>query len=91
MDGYGPAPTNVTVKPLGQLIGAFKTVSAKQINLARATPGAQVWQRDYYEHIIRNETEWERIHTYIQANPVAWESDQLHPAAEINRFNQDQR
>ncbi len=39
-------------KPLGRLIGAFKTVAAKRVNLARRAPGAPIWQRNYYEHII---------------------------------------
>jgi putative transposase len=42
-------------KPLGRLIGAFKTISTKHINLLRQTPGVSVWQRNYWEHIIRNE------------------------------------
>ncbi len=51
--------TNVVVspvrrKPIGGLIGAFKTVSTKQINALRNTPGAVVWQRDFWDHIVRN-------------------------------------
>ncbi len=57
-------------KPLGRLIGAFKTVSSKAINLARETPGAPVWQRDFYEHIIRNEADLNRIREYILHNPA---------------------
>ncbi len=41
-------------KPLGRLIGAFKTVSTRHINAMRSTPGAKLWQRNYYEHIIRD-------------------------------------
>ncbi len=52
--GSRTAPTKI--KNLGSLIGAFKTVSTKQINEKRNTPGLQVWQRNYYEHIIRNES-----------------------------------
>jgi REP element-mobilizing transposase RayT len=32
----------------------------------------QVWQRNYYDHIIRNQEEWEKIHQYILANPDHW-------------------
>jgi REP element-mobilizing transposase RayT len=53
---------------LGQLIGAFKTVSAKQINILRNSIGAPVWQRNFYAHIIRDENEMQRIQTYIEAN-----------------------
>jgi putative transposase len=63
-------PTRNKIKPLGQLIGAFKTVSAKRINLLRDTPGTPVWQPDFYERIIRNEAELSRIYQYIQLNPA---------------------
>ena len=48
-----------------------------------------VWQRNYYEHIIRNDTDLRRIRAYIADNPRRWIEDQLHPAASPNRFNQD--
>jgi putative transposase len=41
-------------KPLGRLIGAFKTVSTKKINILRDALATPLWQRNYYEHIIRN-------------------------------------
>ncbi|GAB4244278.1 MAG: transposase [Stanieria sp.] len=66
-------------KPLGRLIGAFKTVSTKHINILRDTPATPVWQRNYYEHIIRNQTALDRIREYITNNPISWQIDQLHP------------
>jgi len=69
-----------TGKPLGGLIGAFKTVSTKKINMIRGTPGAMVWQRNYYERIIRDD-EWERIVSYIKANPSEWHTDRENPEA----------
>ena len=66
-------------KPLGRLIGAFKTVSTKKINLIRNAPGTAIWQRNYYEHIIRNEESLNRIRQYIINNPLSWQIDQLHP------------
>ncbi|HPO65480.1 MAG TPA: transposase [Bacteroidales bacterium] len=62
-------------KPIGRLIGAFKTVSTKHINIMRGTPGIPVWQRNYYEHIIRNDTSLNRIRAYIVNNPIQWELD----------------
>ena len=50
-----------------------------------------IWQRNYYEHIIRNETELRKIWDYIEANPDQWEQDQLHPDASSNRFNQEKQ
>ncbi|MBL8076945.1 MAG: hypothetical protein JNM55_03205 [Anaerolineales bacterium] len=82
-DGRGgsrSAPTPpIKHKPLGGLIGAFKTVSTKQINLLRGTEGQVVWQRNYYEHIIRNEPEMDRISRYIESNPSRWPDDEENP------------
>jgi putative transposase len=63
---------SMTRKPLGQIIGAFKTVSGKQINLLRKTPAESVWQRSFFEHIIRNERALEEIRSYILNNPMRW-------------------
>ena len=83
-DGRGgsrTAPTEpIKRKPLGQLIGAFKTVSTKQINLLHDTVGQVVWQRNYYERIIRDEREMDRIHRYIESNPSQWADDDENPA-----------
>jgi REP element-mobilizing transposase RayT len=53
--GSRSALTPIKRKPLGGLIGAFKTVSTKQINMIRNTEGQPLWQRNYYEHIIRDD------------------------------------
>jgi len=76
--GSRTAPTKQ--KPLGRLIDAFKTVSTKQINEYRDTPHAPLWQRNYYEHVIRNETDLEEIREYIENNPIKWLEDGNHPA-----------
>lgn len=60
---------------LPKLVGRFKMVSSKQINIIRNTSGVPVWQRNYYEHIIRNEPELNRIREYIINNPLNWQKD----------------
>jgi REP-associated tyrosine transposase len=55
-------------KPVGGLIGAFKTVSTKQINRLRDTPGAVVWQRDFWDYVIRDQTDLNRVRIYIREN-----------------------
>ncbi len=65
-------------KSLGRLIGAFKTVSTKRIHIIRDAPGTTVWQRNYYEHIIRNDKALNNIRRYIQMNPVNWRLDRLY-------------
>jgi len=75
MGGSRTAPTAGKRKPIGRLIGALKTVSTKAINEQRGTPGASVWQRNYYEHVIRNEDSLNRIREYIITNPLRWHLD----------------
>ncbi|MCP4680976.1 MAG: transposase [Desulfobacterales bacterium] len=77
---FANRPYNATGKhkPLGRLIGAFKTVSTKQINKIRQTPGAKLWQRNYYEHIIRNDKSYHQIAEYIQTNPLKWLDDRYY-------------
>lgn len=72
---------------LGQIVAYYKYQTTQRINALRGSPGVPFWQRNYYEHIIRNEVEWQKIWDYIQINPLRWEEDQLHPTAALNRFN----
>jgi putative transposase len=65
---------------LPKIIGRFKMVSAKRINELRGTPGVPVWQRNYYEHVIRDEKSFGRIHEYIQTNVLRWEMDKENPS-----------
>ncbi len=61
------------------VIGYFKMNSAKRINQILESPGTPVWQRNYYERVIRNETELNAIRKYIQNNPSQWGLDQENP------------
>ena len=61
------------------IIRGFKSTVTKQINEMRHTPGAPVWQRNYYEHVIRNENELNRIREYIINNSLRWEYDRENP------------
>ena len=65
-------------KPLGRLIGAFKTVSTKRINEMRNITGVPVWQRNFYEHIIRDQDGYLKIAEYIQTNPLKWAEDRYY-------------
>lgn len=64
---------------LGQIVAYFKYQSTKCNNSIRGTPGMKLWQRNYYEHVIRSEASLERLRDYIARNPEQWKSDQLHP------------
>jgi putative transposase len=59
----------------GAIIGNFKSTTARRINRIRKTPGASVWQRNYYEHIIRTERALTAIREYIAGNPARWYLD----------------
>ena len=60
-------------KPLGRLIGAFKTVSTKRVNYLRSTLGAPLWQRNYHERVIRNSLSMRALRRYVANDPVLWE------------------
>jgi putative transposase len=63
---------------LGAVVGNFKSVTTRRINQMRHSPGAPVWQRNYYEHIVRDEHELNTIRQYILDNPSRWEEDDEH-------------
>ena len=78
-----PRPENKTSGiqsgSLGAIIGQIKSVTTKQINIQRGLSGAPVWQRNYYDHIIRDAEEMESIYMYIIQNPVSWSNDPENP------------
>ena len=80
VDGKGKAclaPTSgrPPARSLSSVIGAFKSSVSKRINELRGTPGASVWQRNFYEHIVRNDEEMYEIQEYIINNPMKWDLD----------------
>ncbi|MCP9441172.1 MAG: hypothetical protein NNA20_01135 [Nitrospira sp.] len=86
IDGRGTAcraPTEQFGRPvtgsIPTVIRSFKSAVTTHITQQRGTPGAPVWQRNYYEHIIRNEGELHGIREYITNNPLQWAMDREHP------------
>ncbi len=63
------------IKPLSQLMGAYKTTVSKQIHLLGNTQFK--WQRSFHDRIVRNNNEFDRIHNYITNNPKKWDNDNL--------------
>ncbi len=61
--------------PLPVLIQNYKSVTTRQINNRRNSPAAAVWQRNYYEHVIRSWNELTRVSDYILDNPRQWAED----------------
>ena len=56
--------------PLPELVRQLKSFSARRINLHRGTPGAPLWQRGYYEHVIRDQADLDAAADYILTNPA---------------------
>jgi REP element-mobilizing transposase RayT len=68
-----------TANSIPTIIRGFKSSVTQRIIEIRATPGAPVWQRNYYEHVIRNEIDLEETREYIQNNPLKWLEDEYYP------------
>ncbi|CAG0961673.1 hypothetical protein ANRL3_00918 [Anaerolineae bacterium] len=67
-------------RSLGSFVAGSKSATTKRINMMRGTQGAPVWQDNYYEHIVRNENDLNRIREYIINNPARWDADQENPS-----------
>jgi REP element-mobilizing transposase RayT len=63
---------------LADLVRAFKPLSAIHVN-RRLMRSGSLWQRSYYEHVIRNERELDKIREYIITNPLRWALDRENP------------
>ena len=66
-------------KTIGAIVRGFKSAATKQINELRGTPGKPVWQRNYFERVIRDEDELNRIREYIIYNPLKWADNEDNP------------
>ena len=64
---------------IGSIIRGFKSSVTKQINILRKAQNIPIWQRNYYEHIVRDENDLHRIHEYIKNNPLNWYDDKNNP------------
>ncbi len=67
---------------LASFVWGFKTAATRRINETRNAPGAALWQRNYYEHVVCNDGELEKIREYIMTNPLRWAWDGENPEAE---------
>lgn len=80
----GIAPTTTTPnKTVGDIIGAFKSIITVEYIRGVKTMDwppfrVRLWERNYYEHIIRNEGAYKRISDYIVDNPANWQEDKFH-------------
>jgi REP element-mobilizing transposase RayT len=73
------APTGPAPGSIGAVIGQFRSIATKRIRSTCRLPDLIVWQRNYYDHVIRNERDLDRIRQYIVNNPARWADDENHP------------
>ena len=87
VDGRGTLQRAPTFEKFGRpisnsvptIVRLFKSATTNQVNQLHHTPRRPFWQRNYFEHIIRNEDELNKIREYIQNNPLKWHLDRENP------------
>ncbi len=72
-------PRGTQSSSLSAVIQNFKSVSTRMVNRRYFKPGNKIWQRNYYERIIRNDRELNAIRQYIHNNPLNWVRDLENP------------
>jgi putative transposase len=76
------APTKINLKSpshtLGAIVRGFKSSVTKRLRELSSNSDLKIWQRNYYEHIIRNEIDLQNIRKYITLNPLKWEIDEYY-------------
>ncbi|MHB0856582.1 MAG: transposase [Anaerolineae bacterium] len=83
-DDEAGLPTEASATPrhgLPEIVRALKSFSARRINVLRDTPGSTVWQRGYWERVVRDEHELQRAWEYIERNPFQWQNDRENPSS----------
>ncbi len=78
IDG-SPLPRGPKPASLGAIVAQFKSRVTKRIWKFPEFKGTPIWQRDYYEHIIRNENDLQNKTDYIETNPLLWDEDDENP------------
>ena len=78
-----PNKIHPKIHGIPEIVRALKTFSARKINECRNSPGVSVWQRNYWERIVRNERALQAINRYIQNNPLKWQLDHLWSETEV--------
>jgi REP element-mobilizing transposase RayT len=76
-----PSPKQPAVQPgsLGAIIRSFKSATTQILNKQRGTPGAKLWQRNYFEKIIRDQSMLDATRLYLETNPAGWSHDEENP------------
>lgn len=73
-------PNGTTPGSVGAIIQNFKSLTSRKINTQLGKSTELIWQRNYYEHVIRDEKDYQAIYDYILTNPQNWEKDEENQA-----------
>ena len=74
------APTRtLQADSLGSIIGQIKSVITRRATGGGSWCAGPIWQRSFYDHVIRNDSDLHRIRTYIRYNPLQWAFDEENP------------
>lgn len=68
-------PAKSKKKTLGAVVGSFKSSVTRRVRISGFIRGKAIWQRGYYEHVVRNIVDLEDIREYIANNPARWSND----------------
>lgn len=66
------AQIHIVPGSLGAIVRAYKSTVARLVNFNRFSDGGPLWQRNYYERVVEDERDLERIRAYIRSNPINW-------------------
>ena len=73
-----PKPPGIPRGALGQIVASYKSAVTRMAYRDGLVPhGTPIWQRNYWDRVIRDDGEWERIANYIQENPMNWKGDRF--------------
>jgi REP element-mobilizing transposase RayT len=67
-------------RSLSSFVSGFKAATTRRVNAIGRVMTVPLWQRNYYEHVIRDERDLERIRQYVADNPARWHEDGYHPS-----------
>ncbi len=79
IDDRRTSPTHPSPQTLGSIVRGVKGAATSRLRTACRNPDLRVWQRNYYEHVIRDDRDLQRIRTYIANNPMQWTEDENNP------------
>jgi putative transposase len=79
VDGGAATGARMASGSLGAVVRSFKAASTRQAKVVNLSLGGPLWQRGYYERVIRNDRELDALRAYVRENPLKWGQDAENP------------